>query len=119
MKSWPAAPVKFVSNYIWYIESDWRTVRGQRVSGWLVAVVVVFALLVGGEFAPQVVGLLVFWVLEVVLSVCTRLPDINDGAWNALLGIKILDDTVHERSLAIWVGVADDGVPEVAERRVR
>jgi hypothetical protein len=80
---------------------------------------VVFALLVGGEFAPQVVGLLVLWVLEIVLSVCTRLPDINDRAWNALLGVEIHDHTVHKRSLAIWVGVANDGVAEVAEWGVR
>jgi hypothetical protein len=80
---------------------------------------VVFALLIGGEFAPQVVGLLVLRVLEVVLSICTRLPDINNGARDALLGVKILDHTVHERSLAIWVRVSDNGVAEVAEGGVR
>jgi hypothetical protein len=80
---------------------------------------VVFTLFVGGELAPQVVGLLVLWVLEIVLSVCARLPDINDGAWDTLLGVEILDHAVHERSLAIWMGVANDGVTEIAEGGMR
>lgn len=79
----------------------------------------VLALLVGGELAPQVVGLLVLGVLEIVLSIGTRLPDIDDSSRNALLCVEVLDNTVHKRSLAIGVWVADDGVAEVAEGRVR
>lgn len=96
-----------------------RTICGKRVCGWLVAVVVVLALLVGRELAPQVIGLLVLRVLKIVLSVGTRLPDVDDSTGNALLCVEILHNTVHERSLAIGVGVADDGVAEVTEWGVR
>jgi hypothetical protein len=80
---------------------------------------VVFALLVGRELAPQVVWLLVVWVLEVVLSVRTCLPDVDDSTRNALLCVEILDYAVHERGLAIGVCIADDGVAKVTEGRVR
>lgn len=79
----------------------------------------VLALLVGCELAPEVVGLLVLGVLEIVFSVGTRLPDVDDSAGNTLLCVEILDNTVHQRGLAVGVWVADDGVAEVAEGRVR
>ena len=64
-----------------------HTIGGQRVGGRLVAVVPVLAVLVGGELAAEVVGLLVLLVLEVVLAVGTGLPDVDDSAGDALLGV--------------------------------
>jgi hypothetical protein len=46
------------------------------------------------------------------------LPDINDGIWDALLGVEVPDYTVHESLLALGVLVADDGVTKLAEWRV-
>lgn len=64
-----------------------HTIGRQRVRCGLVAVVPVLAVLVCGELSPQVVWLLVVRVLEIVLSVGTRLPDIDDGVGDALLGV--------------------------------
>lgn len=64
-----------------------HTIGGQRVGGRLVAVEPVLAILVCGELSPQVVWLLVLRVLEVVLSVGARLPDVDDSAGDALLGV--------------------------------
>jgi hypothetical protein len=80
---------------------------------------VVFALLVCCELAPQVVWFLVLWVLEIVLSIGACLPDVNDGAWDALLRVEILHHTVHERSLTIGVSITNNGVAKVAEWGVR
>jgi len=80
---------------------------------------VVFSLFIRCELAPQIVRLLVFWVLEVILPVCARLPDVDDCPWYTLFRVKVLDYAVHQRRLAVWMWTTNDGVPELAEGRVR
>lgn len=75
--------------------------------------------LVCGELAPKVVGLLLLRVLEVVLSVGARLPDVDNGIGNALLGVKVADYTVHKSLLTIRMFVTDDGVAELTVGGVR
>merc|ERR1712034_42958 len=90
-------------------------IGGKRVCGGLVAVEPVITVLVCGKLSSQVVWLLVLRVLEVVLSVRARLPDVDDGVGDALLGVEVDDPAVHKSSLAIGVRVSDDGVTKVAE----
>lgn len=92
-----------------------RTLDGQRVGGWVVAVVPVLAVLVGPELATEVVGCLTLGVLEVVLAVGGGLPDVDDGVGDGLLGLHVADDTVHQSNLSLVVGVLDDSLAIVAE----
>ena len=94
-----------------------RTVGGQRVRSRVVAVPVELAVLVGNELAAQVVVRLV-GILEVVLAVGRRLPDIQHRADDGLAGLHVLQHTVHVGDLAIGVGVLDDGVAERTEWRI-
>lgn len=68
----------------------------------------IFAVLVCPEFSSQVVWFLVFWVLEVVLSVCRGLPDVDDGVWDAFLGFEVDDLAVHQGDKSAWSFVDDD-----------
>jgi hypothetical protein len=95
-----------------------RTICRERVRSWLVAVEPIPSLLVASELSAQVVGRLVVRVLEVVLAVCTRLPDVEDGAGDGLLGVEICDGAMHEGSLAVGSRVLDDGAAVLPEGRV-
>ena len=94
-------------------------VHRQRVGGGLVAVVPVLAILICGKLAAQVVRLLVLRVLEVILAVGTRLPDVDNGVGNTLLGVEVANNAMHESLLAVGVWVGDDRVSKLAEWRVR
>lgn len=79
----------------------------------------VFAVLVCPEFSSQVVWLLVFWVLEIVFSVCGSLPNVDNGIRNAFLSLEVNDFAVHQGDKSAWGLVDDDGFTVLAERRVR
>ena len=95
-----------------------RAVRGQRVGRGVVAVEPVLAVLVGAELAAEVVGGLVIRVLEVVLAVGRRLPDVEDGVGDGLAGDQVADDTVHETDAAVGSRVLDDGASVLTERGI-
>lgn len=83
------------------------------------AVEVVLALLVGTELATEVVGGLVLGILEVVLAVGARLPDVEDGAGDGLAGDDVADHTVHLGDAAVGGNaVLEDLAPELAERSI-
>lgn len=90
-------------------------VGGQAVGRGVVAVEPVLALGVGAELATEVVGRLVVRVLEVVLAVGGRLPDVEDGVGNGLASQEVGDGAVHQADLALRVGVLDDGVAVLTE----
>lgn len=91
----------------------------QAVGGGVEAVEVVAALRVGAELATQVVGGLVVRVLEVVLAVGRRLPDVEDGAGDRLARGHVADHTVHLGDAALGGhAVLDDAAAELAEGRV-
>lgn len=116
MKRAPAAPDSVVRLGFPPNAHDFKlTIGGQRVGGWLVAVEPILALLVAPELSAEVVGCLVLGVLEVVLAVGARLPDVDDGSGDGLLGVEIGDDAVHQGRLAMGVGVDDDGAAVVTE----
>lgn len=92
-----------------------RPISGQRVRRRVVAVEPVLPVLVGAELAAQVIGRLVVRVLEVVLPVGAGLPDIEDGVGDGLAGQQVGDGAVHQRHLAVLVGVLDDGIAVLAE----
>ena len=94
-----------------------RAVGGQRVRSRVVAVPVELAVLVGNELAAQVVIRLV-GVLEVVLAVGGRLPDVEHSANDGLAGLHVLQHTVHVGDLALGVRVLDDAVAERTEWRI-
>lgn len=94
------------------------TVGGQRVGRGVVAVEPVFAVLIGAEFAPQVVGGLIIRVLKVVLAVGRSLPDVEDGVGNRLPGDQVADDTVHQAHATVGSWVLDNGASIFAERSV-
>jgi hypothetical protein len=100
LKSWPAAPV-VCQRSSYKVFGVQHTISRQRVGSWLVAVVPVLALFVGSKLSPQVVWLLVLGILEIVLSICARLPDVDDCVGDAFLGVEVHDYTVHESCLAI------------------
>ena len=94
-------------------------VLGQAVGGGVQAVEPVAALLVGAELATEVVGRLVIGVLEVVLAVGRRLPDVEDGTGDRLAGDHVTDHTVHLGHAALGRhAVLDDGATELAEGSV-
>lgn len=93
-------------------------VGGQAVGRGVVAVEPVPALLVGAELGAEVVGSLVVRVLEIVLAVGRRLPDVEDGAGDGLAGQEVRDSAVHESDAAIKVGFLDDGAAELTEGSV-
>lgn len=78
------------------------------------AVEVVPAVLIGPELAAEVVVCLVLRVLEVVLAIRRRLPDVDDGVLDRLLGLEVGDDAVHERGLA-GVRTVDDALAVLPE----
>lgn len=90
-----------------------RPIPRQRIRRRLQAVVVIVALRIRLELSAQVVGALVVGVLEVVLSIRRRLPDVDRGIDNGLLGIEVDDFAVHERDLAV-VLVLHDLVAQLA-----
>lgn len=84
----------------------------------MVAVQPVLAVLIGTEFAPEVVGALVLGVLEVVLAVGRGLPDVEDGVRDGLAGHQVADDAMHQTHAAVGSRVLDDGASILAERGV-
>jgi hypothetical protein len=121
VKSAPAAPVLPISTPHQLRSKQGRgrrTICRERIRSGLVAVEPIPSLLVAPELSTQVVGRLVVRVLEVVLAVCTRLPDIDDSAGDGLLGVEISDGAVHEGGLAVGSRVLDDGGAVLPEGRV-
>lgn len=54
--------------------------------------------------------------LEVIFPIRTRLPDIEDGAWNPFAR-EVPDSAVHERhASALGRGIHDDAPAQLAER---
>lgn len=86
-----------------------RAVCGQRVRRWSQAVESVLSIVVRFELSSQIVGALVVWILEVVLSVAARLPDVEGHVGERLLCGKIADDAMHVGDGAFML-VLDDGV---------
>lgn len=100
-------------------ELEGWTVGGEGVGGGVQAVEPVLALLVGAELAAEVVVGLVLGVLEVVLAVGGRLPDVEDGVGDGLVRGHVPDHTVHERHLASGGNtILDDGAAELTEGSV-
>jgi len=95
-----------------------RAVGGQAVGRRVVAVEVILAVLVGAELAAEVVVALILRVLEVVLAVGRGLPDVKDGARDALARRQVRDGAVHLGDAAARARVLDDGATQVAEGRV-
>ena len=94
-------------------------VGGKAVGGGVEAVEPVLAVLVGAELATEVVGGLVVGVLEVVLSVGRRLPDVEDGAGDGLARGDVTDHTVHLGDAALGGdAVLDDAAAELTEGSV-
>lgn len=77
------------------------------------AVEAVLAVLVGFELAAQVVVGLVGWVLEVVLAVAARLPEIEGYVRYGFLCREVAYYTVHICHVP-FVGILDHAVAELA-----
>lgn len=94
-------------------------VAGKAVGGGVEAVEPVLTLLVGTELATEVVGGLVLRILEVVLAVGRRLPDVENGAGDGLAGGDVTDHTVHLGDAAVGGNaILDDAATELTERSV-
>jgi hypothetical protein len=74
----------------------------------------ILAILIRPELPPQVIVALVLRVLEVVLAVRRRLPDVDDDARDALPGDEVGDGAVHERDVALVRGL-DYAAAQLAE----
>lgn len=95
-------------------EHTGRPVGGQRVGSRVVAVPEELSFLIRLELAAEIV-LALLRVLEVVLSIGRRLPNIEGGALDWLSGLHVFEDTVHVGDPAIGVRVLDNAVAEVPE----
>ena len=84
----------------------------------MVAIEPVFSVLVGSELSSQVIGGLVFWVLEVVFAVGACLPNIEHSSGNGLSSEKICNSAVHKSNLATGSWVLDNGAAVVPERGI-
>ena len=94
-------------------------VLGQAIGGGVQAVEPVLALLVGLELAAEVVGGLVLRVLEVVLAIRRRLPNVEDSAGDGLAGGDVTNHTVHLGNTALGGNaILEDLAAEGAERSI-
>ena len=91
-----------------------RPIPRQRIRRGPQAIKPIVAIGIRAELAPQVVGDLVLRVLEIVLAVGRRLPDIDDGVGDGFLGLGIGHGAVHERHLAL-MRAEDDRIAVLAE----
>lgn len=109
-----------VSGAVRVTAHDTEKLRGRTrcvdgVLGWLEAVKPKLSVLVGAEFAAEVVLGLVLGVVGVVFAVGAGLPHIENGVGNTLASVDVADDTVEECELAILGHILDDAGAEVAE----
>lgn len=94
-------------------------VGGKRVGSWSQADEAVFTVGVGLELSSQVVVLLVLLVLEIVLSVGRRLPEVDCDVGDWLLGGHVTNDTVHECDLTARGWAVDDALLELSPWSIR
>jgi hypothetical protein len=74
----------------------------------------ILAIRICPELPPEVIISLILRILEVVFAVRRRLPDVNDNAWDALLGDEVGDGAVHEGDMAL-VRILDYAAAELTE----
>ena len=95
------------------------SVGWKRVCGWLKAVEPIFALLIRSELSTEVVIRLILWVLEIVLSIARRLPEVEYCVGDWLLRLQIHHLPVHQSNLSPRRWILNHTSTKFTERRSR